>query len=428
VENARLELGTVEKFPENPLFGEEKPWEVRFDNLYANVIFDPATKEYHCWYSPFIIDEATSATPPDQRESIRYIPKKREMGVCYASSRDGIAWTKPDLGLVEFNGNRNNNLVARGPHGAGVMMDAHESDPAKRFKLFYRDEHDMAIEVSPDGLTWSAPTSCPEIAAVGDTHNQLLWAQERNEYLGFTRLWNKERGIRQVGWTHSADATHWAKAENVLEGDAPTLQVYSMPVFRYADCYIGLPAIFNKESDRVHTELAWSPDGRDWRRITPGAPFIPTSEQRGQYDWGCVYAAASPVFQDDVIRIYYGGSDGPHTGWRKGFLCLAMLRPYGFAGYAPIDSTQPSVITTQPIANLGRTRITADIAQGGSIEISVLDAHDAELRHSKPIRETVTDGEIPWLSESTESPLEYRLRFNFMNARIYAFRVEQEKK
>jgi hypothetical protein len=30
---------------------------------------------------------------------------------CYAESRDGIRWTKPELGLVEFKGSSQNNIV-----------------------------------------------------------------------------------------------------------------------------------------------------------------------------------------------------------------------------------------------------------------------------------------------------------------------------
>ena len=37
-ENVRLEVGKVEKHEANPLFGEEKEWEMRFDNLYGNII------------------------------------------------------------------------------------------------------------------------------------------------------------------------------------------------------------------------------------------------------------------------------------------------------------------------------------------------------------------------------------------------------
>ena len=33
---------------------------------------------------------------------------------CYAESKDGIHWTKPDLGLFEFNGSKKNNIVFDG--------------------------------------------------------------------------------------------------------------------------------------------------------------------------------------------------------------------------------------------------------------------------------------------------------------------------
>ena len=39
-ENAQLVLGEVQKYEGNPLFEEDKPWEKRFDNLYANVMYD----------------------------------------------------------------------------------------------------------------------------------------------------------------------------------------------------------------------------------------------------------------------------------------------------------------------------------------------------------------------------------------------------
>ena len=43
---------------------------------------------------------------------------------CYAESRDGITWTRPSLGLFEFNGSKDNNIVwvrARRPQPGGVQ-------------------------------------------------------------------------------------------------------------------------------------------------------------------------------------------------------------------------------------------------------------------------------------------------------------------
>ena len=45
---------------------------VRYDNLYAKVIFDRTDNFYKCWYNPFIIDAATTDTPPAQRERGAY--------------------------------------------------------------------------------------------------------------------------------------------------------------------------------------------------------------------------------------------------------------------------------------------------------------------------------------------------------------------
>jgi hypothetical protein len=55
-ENAKLTIGTVIKSEHNPLFPEDKPWEARYDNLYANVMYDKEEGLYKCWYSPFITD------------------------------------------------------------------------------------------------------------------------------------------------------------------------------------------------------------------------------------------------------------------------------------------------------------------------------------------------------------------------------------
>lgn len=70
----KLTRGMARKASENPLFNEELPREVRYDNLYANVIFDPTDKLYKCWYNPFIFDAATTHTPPVPREREAYRP------------------------------------------------------------------------------------------------------------------------------------------------------------------------------------------------------------------------------------------------------------------------------------------------------------------------------------------------------------------
>ena len=108
-ENVTLTVGLVHKDPRNPLFKEDKPWEPRFNNLYANVIYDNEDNLYKCWYSPFIVDLSAKGMTLQQRRETRYRPpRSREMGICYAVSRDGLKWEKPELGLVEFEGSTQN--------------------------------------------------------------------------------------------------------------------------------------------------------------------------------------------------------------------------------------------------------------------------------------------------------------------------------
>ena len=58
-DNAKLEVGKVTKHKANPLFGEDNEWEMRFDNLYGNVVFDKEEEIYKCWYCPFIVDSVS---------------------------------------------------------------------------------------------------------------------------------------------------------------------------------------------------------------------------------------------------------------------------------------------------------------------------------------------------------------------------------
>jgi hypothetical protein len=416
VENARLAVGTVKKHPRNPLFGEDKPWEQRFDNLYANVLYDEESARYRCWYSPFIVDEAVAAVPRAERAAKPYRPGHREMGICYAESSDGLNWTKPSLKLVEFQGSKDNNLVLRGPHGTGVLRDARATDPQRRYKMLYDG---MAVRFSADGLHWSSAVPCPGVVPKADTHNNAFWVPELQRYAAITRLWSERQ--RLVARTESPDFIHWTKGVAVLRGE-PQAQTYAMPVFRYADLWLGLAMILHRQDDRVDCELAWSADTVHWQRIDAGTPLIPNGS-KGEYDCGCVYAAATPVVRQDEIRLYYGGSNGPHGGWRDGSFCLATLRPDGFAGFEPVDQAQTAVVVTRPVVCPGKPlRVTADAA-GGSLRVAILDAAGGLMAQGEPLTGDLTDAAVPLppntLAGYAGKPV--ALRIELTRAKLYSF-------
>ena len=59
----------------------------------------------------------------------------RVICLAYARSKDGVHWEKPSLGLVDWRGSRENNLLFQYAHGTGVMIDDREEDPGRRFKM-----------------------------------------------------------------------------------------------------------------------------------------------------------------------------------------------------------------------------------------------------------------------------------------------------
>ncbi len=430
VENATLRVCQAEKDARNSLFGEDEPWEVRYDNLYPNVRRDPASGLYQCWYSPFIVDDAVSGTPAADRPKTTYAPEIREMGVCYAESQDGIAWTKPDLGLVEFEGSKNNNLVARGPHGAGVSFGPWETEAARRYKMLYVDcdgDGNICGAFSPDGKRWGDPARFPEIEAAGDTHNNAFWVASLGRYVGITRLWDDRTEQRLVARTESPDFVSWSKAVEVLRADprSPESQTYSMPIFEHAGVFLGLVAIFHVPTDTVQTELAWSPDTVHWERIDPGSPVIARG-RAGAPDSDCVYAAA-PVFEDDEIRLYYGGSNGPHTSWREGFFCLARLRPDRFAGFEPSSAGAAGLVVAHPVkVTSDELRINAD-ARGGQVRVGVFESEGSRgplsLDQAVPIREDVLSGPCRWREGSLRALVgkEVQLAFELQAARAFSF-------
>ena len=432
-QNSELTLGVVRKHSGNPLFGEDKPWEMRFDNLYANIVYDDEEHLYKCWYSPFIVDNSSRGMSSQQREAVKYgAPRNREMAICYATSRDGLTWVKPELGLVEYDGSKANNILWRGggdtralragPHGSGILKDLQDPDPTRRYKALLKSEI-LSVAFSADGIHWEPAIACPEANSAGDTHNNAFWAPTLGKYVGITRQWGKPFG-RQVAWTSSTDFLNWDKTQIVLEGLDERHQTYAMPVCFHGGVYLGLVAIHDQDSDRVWAELTWSPDTNTWHRVVPGTPLIPNGDD-GEYDWGCVYPAACPVFLEDEIRLYYGGSDGLHTSWRNGFFCLATLRPDGFAGYRATDAAEPATVTTTPIFD-GKAplRVSADIADGGSLVVRVLGEEKQVLAESQSLAGTVSDADVRWLDDSAPDAIRSgraRLQFAFQEATVFSF-------
>jgi len=108
-----------------------------------------------------------------------------------------------------------------------------------------------------------------------------------------------------------------------------------MPIFRYEDLYIGLPAIFYRTADQDgdgfhHVQLICSRDMRDWKRLGDRRAFIgPSPVDSGAYDLTRILPPSRPILRGDELWFYYTGIKYrcPPEGARDlGAVCLAALR------------------------------------------------------------------------------------------------------
>ena len=355
-------LRPLDRAAENPVIAADKPWETLI--AYCSVYRDPGTGHYQLWYQ---------ACPGCY--------------LCYATSRDGIHWTKPDLGLVEFQGDKHNNILVQWGYGASVLVDRHSSDPARRYKAAFwtrgkeidgRSIPGTGVAFSPDGIHWSEYSGNPVITGsqghyiqppfAGDPRirtgelggpplstsdvTDAIWDPKRETFAIYAKTWldgpdGTMHWKRAVVRTESKDFLNWSRPELIIapdefdgwDGDAKEVervsvgggsggvQLHSGPAFFYNDVYFSLLQVMDaRQTGLQPIELALSRDGLDWERpFREEDPFLPTSSGEG-FDAGRIWSNATPVILPDEIRFYYGGYRGR---WNQKGARNSQHRPTG---------------------------------------------------------------------------------------------------
>jgi hypothetical protein len=87
---------------------------------------------------------------------------------CYAESRDGIHWTKPELELFEFEGSQKNNIIwmGLGSHNFAPFLDTNPDCPKdERYKALAGDyKGGLRAFVSADGVRFKPVQERPVIS------------------------------------------------------------------------------------------------------------------------------------------------------------------------------------------------------------------------------------------------------------------------
>ncbi|MFB9571845.1 hypothetical protein [Streptomyces yanii] len=392
--NCQIEMGSfVKDVDHNPLFREgifenpRLPWEPRFDNGYPNVFWDPEHKKFRCYYTLFLRDPASLNTSPEKRSGRDYVIANRETGCCYAESTDGVHWTKPKLGLVSFDGSKDNNILFEHAQGTSVLYDPADPDPTRRYKLITLREAggtSLCVAFSSDGIHFSDlkpwPANSPSPGA--DCHNLVFRDSRTNEYVLITRLWDSN--IRVSAMSRSTDFINWSKPVEVHRGNGFDSQIYSMPVFEYGDLYVGLASLYRDGDttlphyDTVDLALQWSINLTEWNNVAPeDSTFIPHGKGMGKYPRGdfdsSVIFSSIPVEIEDKLYFYYMGGKGPHTGWRESALGRGYIEKDKFACYGSRTGNRPSSLTSQGFNFFGENiELLVDIEEGGWVKVDLM--------------------------------------------------------
>jgi hypothetical protein len=182
---------------------------------------------------------------------------------CVAESRDGKQWSRPKLGIVEYHGSKENNIVLAAnnlAHNFSPLIDANPAAPAdQRYKaLGGTMKTGLVAFASPDGLHWRKLRDEPvltreQVSAfpyVFDSQNLAFWSETEKRYVMFFRVYQDKK--RRIARAESADFVNWANITlmNYRAADgssAPIEHLYTNqtnPYFRAPQLYVSLAARF----------------------------------------------------------------------------------------------------------------------------------------------------------------------------------------
>ena len=451
--NVARTLNQPAKYVGNPVMIPLYPWE-GWVELYGTVVRDPDSGQFRMWYlgqggmgiRQMSAGGHYSPWPPDGWDGTNLL-----FTTCYATSADGIFWERPNLGLVEYEGSKDNNIVLSNASGANVIEDTRDPDPARLYKSLFFESRDpdgvpnmgdgVSVAFSPDGLRWTKYDGNPVITRSSDSHSLLGWDHLHGKYVSYCRPSVHEGNkTRRIGRSVSDDFENWTVPEEVIvpdDDDPPGMEFYGMPVFKYEGLYIGqLWAYQTPPEERqirfagsIDVQLAASRDGVAWERLGGRKPFIPNGPP-GSIDQWEVMTALAPVVMGDELWFYHCATASEHgfTG-RSGQICLAKLRLDGFVS---VDATdEMGTLVTKPFrCEGGILRINAS-ARGGMVGIAVLDESGIQYPgYSRPecalFDGDATGHHVTWREKLSLEELKgrtIRLKLYLRNASLYAFAV-----
>lgn len=315
--------------------------------------------------------------------------------VCYAESKDGIHWTKPELGLFEFLGSKKNNIVRLEPtpEGFAVFKDANPAcAKEQRYKALTAVKGGLVALASPDGLRWSKLDEKPVITkGAFDSMNLAFWDSTRQRYVEFHRHFRN--GLRDIMTSTSSDFLHWTEPEWLEYPGAAREQLYTNGVVPYPGAehlfvgfparymatrpspfvpYKGVTAAMNGITDAL---FMTSRDGLQFHRwaeafIRPGLQSDCWVTRNNYPAWGIVTTKSDTPEGGPEFSLY------ATEGYYRGGPCRLRRFTTRIDGFVSIHATsQGGEMLTRPLIFSGKTmKINYSTSAAGSVRIEIQDA------------------------------------------------------
>ena len=331
-----------------PVLKAEEPWE----GVYIGVFSPPM----------WIPDEGIFK----QVYECRYDGYRGKAGHKYALaiSRDGIHWEKPNLGLVEFDESKENNLFPTPDNRrlVHVVFDQDDPDPKRRYKGLLTIPRGRVPVVSSDCLHWRKLDAQLPSADAGT----MAFDRDKRLFMAMLKRSNPNTVGRSYDVSFSNDFINWSKPRFMLGMDKdrdqkmaidvirrrlanpalakplfidpdpaigwrrpegkrhiPTWQAecYNFGVIPYEGIYLGLLTVYYPTGQRLPErsnadgfnliQLAMSRELRDWKRLGDRQPFLEPSPLTkglvGNYDRLQLAAYNGIIQHGDEVRFYYVG-------------------------------------------------------------------------------------------------------------------------
>ena len=421
------------------------------------LVFDKPWEGKHCGYVTVFQDG------DHFRMYYRGLPESGRDGsntetTCYAESKDGIHWEKPNLGLFEYDGNKDNNIIlanmAPFSHNFAPFLDSRPGVPGEeRYKAVAgTSETGLAAFVSPDGLNWRKLQDAPIITkGAFDSQNVAFWSETEQCYVCYYRTWSEGEfaGYRSISRATSPDFRMWSEGVEMDFGGTPREHLYTnqtAPYFRAPHLYIATAARFMpdrrvvsvEEAARFGLEAGYSGDCSD--------AVLMTSRGGNRYDRTFMEGFIRPGigFEDWTSRTNYPAQGviptgenemslfaQRHYGQPTHYLMRYTLRPDGFASVnAPYAGGE---MVTRPLVFSGKTLIlNYATSAAGAIRVEIQDASGMAvssytLDDCPELIGNFVAHEVTWsgggdLSALAGKPV--RLRFVMKDADLYALQFQ----